>query len=69
MKYTLDCNGTIGDGVTVVQNKDVLTLCEVQVYGKMVDGKMGTLFILGILFGTWINLGMQQLTIFMYLNF
>ena len=48
--YTLDCNGTVGDAVKVVQNQDVLTLCEVQVYGKMVDGKMGKL-ILGNSFG------------------
>ena len=32
--YVMDCGGIVGDSVKVVQNENILTLCEVQVYGS-----------------------------------
>ena len=33
--YVMDCGGIVGDSVKVVQNENILTLCEVQVYGEL----------------------------------
>ena len=37
--YVLDCGGIFGNIVKVVQNENILTLCEVQVYGELDEGK------------------------------
>ena len=35
--YELDCGGMAGDSVKVTLSGNVLTLCEVQVYGELED--------------------------------
>ena len=37
--YVLDCGGMFGNSVKVIQNENILTLCEVQVYGELEEGK------------------------------
>ena len=34
----IDCHGYVGNKVTIVQNEQYLTLCEVKVYGNPVEG-------------------------------
>ena len=36
-KYTINCEGAVGKSVKIIQNDNILTLCEVQAFGEPSD--------------------------------